>query len=53
MLTIDALKQLGANTDEALGRCMNNEAFYFRLIGIGIRDANFDNLKEKIRSLPV
>ena len=49
MLTIDALKQLGANTDEALGRCMNNEAFYFRLIGIGIRDANFDNLKEKIR----
>ncbi|MBR2766411.1 MAG: Hpt domain-containing protein [Blautia sp.] len=49
MLTIDALKELGADTDVALARCMKNESFYFRLIGIGIRDANFDNLKKSIQ----
>ena len=32
MLTIDALKQLGCNTDEGLSRCMGNEAFYFKSV---------------------
>ena len=33
MLTIDKLNAFGADTQTGLGRCMNNEAFYFRLIG--------------------
>ena len=45
MLTIDSLKAFGANTDEGLGRCFNNEAFYLRLVGMGLADANFDRLK--------
>ena len=45
MLTIDALKAYGANTDEGLARCFNNEAFYLRLVGMGLADANFDKLK--------
>ncbi len=45
MLTIDALKAYGANTDEGLGRCFGNEAFYLRLVGMGLADANFDTLK--------
>ena len=45
MLTIDALKAYGANTDEGMARCFNNEAFYLRLVGMGLADANFDKLK--------
>ena len=48
MLTIDALKAYGANVDEGLARCFNNEAFYLRLIGMGLADANFDNLKNAV-----
>ena len=33
MLTIETLNGFGADTREGLGRCMGNEAFYFRLIG--------------------
>ena len=45
MLTIDALRDYGANVDEGLGRCFNNEDFYLRLVGMGLADANFDKLK--------
>ena len=45
MLTVDTLKAFGANTEEGLGRCFNNEAFYLKLVGMGLTDANFDRLK--------
>jgi len=48
MLTIDALKQFGADTDDALTRCMGNEAFYFKLIGKVVEDKNFKALEEAI-----
>ena len=50
MLTIDALKAFGANTEEGLGRCFGNEAFYLRLVGMGLADANFDNLKRAVEA---
>ena len=31
MITIDELKQFGANTDEGVARCMGNEEFYLNL----------------------
>ena len=34
MITIDKLQQFGADTREGLGRCMNNEAFYLRLVNM-------------------
>lgn len=46
MLTVDALKAYGANTAEGLGRCFNNEAFYLKLVGMGLADGNFDRLKQ-------
>ncbi|MCR4622467.1 MAG: Hpt domain-containing protein [Clostridiales bacterium] len=46
MMTIEALKNYGANTQEGLARCMNNESFYIRLVGMGLNDANFGKLKE-------
>ena len=48
MLTIDALKKFGANTDDGLSRCMGNEAFYFKLIGKVIEDKNFQALEEAV-----
>lgn len=44
MLTIESLNALGANTQEGLGRCFGNEAFYLRLVGMGLNDAAFDRL---------
>ena len=48
MITVEALKNYGANTDEGLARCFNNEAFYLRLVGMGLADANFDKLRDAI-----
>ena len=48
MLTIDALKQFGANTDDGLTRCMGNEGFYFKLIGKVVEDKNFAALESAI-----
>ena len=50
MLTIDSLKAFGADTDDALARCMGNEAFYLKLIGKVPDDKNFEALDEAIRS---
>ena len=46
MMTIDDLRNFGANVDEGLARCFGNESFYLRLVGMGLSDANFDRLKE-------
>lgn len=48
MLTVDALKQLGCDTDDGLTRCMGNEAFYFKLIGKVIDDKNFQALEDAV-----
>ena len=48
MLTIDSLRAYGANVDDGMTRCMNNETFYFRLIGMALKDSRFDTLGEKI-----
>ncbi len=49
MLTIDALKELGANTDEGLARCLNNEAFYLRMVGMALADDGFEKLDEAVK----
>ena len=46
MLTIEKLRTFGANVDEGLQRCINNEAFYIKLVEKAIKDPSFDNLKE-------
>ena len=48
MLTIEALKQYGADTDQGLARCLNNEAFYTRLVGMALNDANFERLRASL-----
>lgn len=38
MLTMEGLRAYGANTEEGLSRCMNNEAFYLRMVTMILND---------------
>ena len=44
MLTLDKLKEFGVDTKEGLTRCMNNEGFYFKMIGMGLSNEYFETL---------
>lgn len=46
MLTIESLKAFGANTEEGLARCINNEEFYLRMANLVLNDGNFDKLRK-------
>ena len=48
MLTIEGLKNLGADVESGLQRCMNNEAFYLKMVEKSIKDNTFETLKEAI-----
>ena len=48
MLTIDALRDFGANVDDGLARCMDNEAFYTRLVKMAADDKCFDRLAQAV-----
>jgi uncharacterized protein YpuA (DUF1002 family) len=48
MLTVDALRAWGANVDDGLKRCLNNEAFYLKLVGKAAEDPQFDRLKDAV-----
>ncbi|MBO7697948.1 MAG: Hpt domain-containing protein [Erysipelotrichaceae bacterium] len=44
MLSIEALKEFGANTQEGLNRCLNQEEFYLRLVKNAVEGDGFDKL---------
>lgn len=44
-MTLESLKDYGANTEEGLARCMNNESFYLKMVNLTLADKNFDGLK--------
>ncbi len=48
MLTVEKLRAWGANVDEAMVRCMNNEAFLLRLTDKALRDPAFENLGKAV-----
>ena len=48
MLTVEKLRDYGANVDEGMGRCLNNEAFYLKMVNMGIGDASFGKLEDAI-----
>lgn len=47
-MTLDDLRAYGANVDEGLTRCMNNESFYLRLVGMVKDEKGFDALEQAI-----
>lgn len=48
MLTIEKLRAFGADVDDGLNRCMNNEGFYLRLVGRAAEDPSFDQLQAAV-----
>lgn len=44
MITIDDLKKLGVDTDEAVARCVNDEGFYLSLVRQALEDDEFERL---------
>ncbi|MBR0103316.1 MAG: Hpt domain-containing protein [Selenomonadaceae bacterium] len=46
MITIEELQAYGINTKEGLARCMNNSTFYFRMLGMGLKNVSFDKLEK-------
>ena len=50
MLTVEKLNVFGANTAEGIARCVNNEAFYLRMVDKAMSDANYDKLETAIHA---
>lgn len=48
MITVEKLREYGADVDEGLARCYGNEALYLRLVGMVPEEANFNKLKEAL-----
>ena len=48
MATLDDLRAYGADVDDGMARCMDNEELYLRLVGMAQQDANYDALKAAI-----
>ena len=53
MLTLDALKAYGADTQAGLTRCLNDEAFYLGLVEMLLNDERFDSLFMAVRAMNV
>ena len=49
-MTVEQLRGFGADVDDALRRCMNNEAFYLNLVERTARDPSFGQLKEAVEA---
>ena len=50
MLTVAMLREFGADVDTALARCMNNEAFYLRLVKMALEQPSVADLGKALES---
>ena len=50
MLTVESLKEFGADTEEGVRRCMGNADFYLRLVKMMPADKNFPKLYSSLES---
>jgi len=48
MLTVDSLRTFGADVDEGIKRCVNNEDFYLRMVRKAVDDKSFERLQEQL-----
>ena len=44
-MTLEALREFGADTAEGMERCLNDEPFYLEMVAMALADRNFDALK--------
>ena len=45
-MTVALLKEFGADTEEGLARCMNNEEFYLKMVNMALADERFETMKD-------
>ena len=50
MLTVEKLKEYGADVDTGMSRCANNEALYLRLVGICVKELSSTDLGEALEA---
>ena len=50
MITVQTLREYGANVDEGLARCMGQESFYIGLVNSIIPDSKPQELKSQIEA---
>lgn len=50
MITIEALRDFGADVQEGLARCLNKEDFYLKMVNLGLGDERFVTLKSALES---
>ena len=48
MITLDALKEFGADTEKGLTMCMGNEALYLKLVSAVCTESRFDDLVDAV-----
>jgi len=48
MISLEKLKNYGANVDEGLTRCMNNADFYIMLVNKAMADNKLEQLEQQI-----
>lgn len=48
MLTLGILEDYGVNVKEGLNRCMNNEAFYLKMVKMALSNDYFNTLGETL-----
>ena len=48
MISIEKLREYGADVDTGLALCMNNEDFYLRMVSMIISEASFEQLQKAI-----
>ena len=45
-MTLDALREFGANTAERMERCLNDESFYLEMVAMTLSDGSFEKLQD-------
>lgn len=47
-MTLEQLKNFGADTEEGMARCMDNEEFYFKMIGLALSEESLETLGKQL-----
>ena len=50
MLTVERLKEYGANVEEGISRCAGNAGLYLRLVGIALRELESTTLGDELKN---
>ena len=48
MLTIETMREYGADVEEGLSRCMGNEGFYIKLVNMAVSDDGYSRLEDAL-----